>query len=95
MLDVIASAIAGNVASSMLGGGGGGGGAPAMREPRPLSLSKYKRPTGRRRSGARRTVAAKSASPSVYGGGSTRYNAILKRMLRESTTAKQAKPAKA
>ena len=94
MLDVIATAIAGNVASSMLGGGGGGG-APAMREPRRLSLSEYRRPTGRRRSGARRTVAAKVASPSIYGGGSTRYNAILKRMLRESVTAKQAKPAKA
>lgn len=94
MLGTIATAIAGKVAGNMLGGGGGGG-TTVIQQPSRVSLSKYKRPTGRRSSNARRTTAAKVATPSVYGGGASRYNAVLRRMLKESATAKQAKPTKA
>lgn len=95
MLSTIATAIAGKVAGNMLGGGGGGGGTTVIREPRALSLTKYKRPTGRRGSGARRTTAAKVSSPAVYGGGFSRYNTILKKMLRDTSGIKAAKAPRA
>lgn len=97
MLGTIATAIAGNVASQMLGGGGGGGGggATVIQQPPKVNLTRFMRSTGRRGSSARKTTPAKAVSPSVYGGGASRYNAILKAMLRETPKMKTAKAAKA
>ena len=53
------------------------------------------RPTGRRGSQASRSVAAKVTPATIYGGGTSRYNAVLKAMLREQTTIKAAKAKKA
>jgi len=91
------TAIAGNIAQKMLGGsGGGGGGTPQIQMPSQLSLKGARmRPTGRRRSQASRTIAAKTTPAAVYGGGTSRYNAVLKAMLREQTTIKAAKAKKA
>jgi len=98
MFEAFMASVAGNIAKNMLGGGGGGGGGgtPQIEMPRTLSIRGGKmRPTGRRGSQATRSVAAQVASPSVYGGGMSRYNAVLKAMLREQTTIKAAKAEKA
>jgi|TARA_E500000318_G_C3535976_1_gene202594 hypothetical protein len=97
MFEAFMASVAGNIAQNMLGGGkGGGGGTPQIEMPRTLSIRGGRmRPTGRRSSQATRSVAAKVASPSVYGGGMSRYNSILKAMLREQTTIKAAKAKKA
>tara|TARA_R100000231_G_scaffold139240_1_gene119749 strand:- start:1179 stop:1457 length:279 start_codon:yes stop_codon:yes gene_type:complete len=91
MLGSIATAIAGKMATNMLTGGGSRVSAPAVQAPTPMSLDKFKRPTGRRRSNARRTTPAKATSPSLYGGGPSRYNAVLRKMLNESATTKKVK----
>ena len=93
------ASIAGNIAQKMLGGGGGGGGGggtPQIQMPKTLSLRGARmRPTGRRGSQARTSVAAKVTPATIYGGGTSRYNAVLKAMLREQTTIKAAKAKKA
>ena len=96
-LGTVGAAIAGNLANQMLGGGsgGGGGGGQQIQAPPRVSLTRHMRQTGRRGSRAKRSVAAKAASPSIYGGGATRYNAILKSMLKDVSTIKQAKAPKA
>lgn len=95
-LGTVGAAIAGNLANQMLGGGsGGGGGGQQIQAPPRVSLTRHMRQTGRRGSRAKRSVAAKAASPSIYGGGTTRYNAILKSMLKDISAIKQAKAPKA
>lgn len=94
MLGSIATAIAGKMVSNMIGGGGSRASAPAVQPPKPMSLEEFKRPTGRRRSNARRTTPAKATSPSLYGGGPSRYNAVLRKMLNESATTKKVRALK-
>jgi len=96
-LGTVGAAIAGNLAKQMLGGGsGGGGGTPQVQMPQALTIKGSRmRPTGRRGSRARKSSPAQVASPSIYGGGATRYNAILKSMLKDVSTIKQAKAPKA
>lgn len=95
-LGTVGAAIAGNLANQMLGGGsGGGGGGQQIQAPPRVSLTRHMRQTGRRGSRAKRSTPAKVASPSIYGGGATRYNAVLKAMLRDVSTIKQAKAPKA
>ncbi len=94
-LGTVGAAIAGNLANQILGGGSGGGGGQQIQAPPRVSLTRHMRQTGRRGSRAKRSVAAKAASPSIYGGGTTRYNAILKSMLKDISAIKQAKAPKA
>lgn len=96
-LGKVGTAIAGSLANQILGGGsgGGGGGGQQIQAPPRVSLTRHMRQTGRRGSRARKSSPAQVASPSIYGGGATRYNAILKSMLKDVSTIKQAKAPKA
>ncbi len=94
-LGTVGAAIAGNLANQILGGGSEGGEGQQIQAPPRVSLTRHMRQTGRRGSRAKRSVAAKAASPSIYGGGTTRYNAILKSMLKDISAIKQAKAPKA
>jgi len=89
------TSIATSIVGSVFGGGKQQQQQAAIQPPKPLSLKGFMRPTGRRGSRAGRTRAAQAASPSVYGGGTTRYNAILRAMLDEKDTVKKAKVGKA
>lgn len=87
-----------SIATSIVGSVFGGGKQQqqtAIKPPDPISLRGFMRPTGRRGSRAGRTRAAEVSSPSIYGGGTTRYNAILRAMLDEKDTVKKAKVGKA
>lgn len=89
MLTSIVTSIAGSIF------GGGKQQQTAIKPPDPISLRGFMRPTGRRGSRAGRTRAAEVSSPAIYGGGTTRYNAILRAMLNEKDTVKKAKVGKA
>ena len=86
-----------SIATSIVGSVFGGGKQQqqtTIQPPDPISLRGVMRPTGRG-SRAGRTRAAEVSSPSIYGGGTTRYNAILRAMLNEKDTVKKAKVSKA
>ena len=86
-----------SIATSIVGSvfGGGKQQQTAIKPPDPIRLKGFMRPTGRRGSRAGRTRAAEVSSPAIYGGGTTRYNAILRAMLNEKDTVKKAKVGKA